>query len=108
MLVSKASRAVDWKGGKGRQAHADIPDENLTCCHFNDSLFAGGWIGGIKGMSPGSATLSPPSLPLGLLRLSIFFFRARQFFSPFSPNAEPGPRLVPGSKIVGIAARGKL
>ena len=54
----------------------------------------------------------PPSpllrLPLGSLRLSIFFFRARQSFSPFSPNAEPGPRLVPGSKIVRKAARGKL
>ena len=34
-------------------------------------------------------------LPLGSLRLPICFFRPRQFFSPFPPNAEPGPRLTP-------------
>ena len=63
---------------------------------------------GIKGVSPGSATFSTPQITARLASLVDFFFRARQSFSPFSPNAEPGPRLVPGSKIVGKAARGKL
>ena len=34
-------------------------------------------------------------LLLGSLRSLISFFRPSQFFSPFSPNAEPGPRLTP-------------
>ena len=34
-------------------------------------------------------------LLLGSLRSPLCFFRPRQFFSPFSPNAEPGPRLTP-------------
>ena len=34
-------------------------------------------------------------LLLGSLRSPISFFRSSQFFSPFSPNAEPGPRLTP-------------
>ena len=34
-------------------------------------------------------------LLIGSLRSPICFFRPRQFFSPFSPNAEPGPRLTP-------------
>ena len=61
----------------------------------------------IKGMSPGSAALSPQTTAR-LASLVDFFFRARQPFSPFSRNAEPGPRLVPGSKIVGKAGQGKL
>ena len=48
---------------------------------------AGGWIGGIKGMSPGSATLSPPQTTS---QLALF---TDIFFSPFSRNVEPGPRL---------------
>ena len=52
----------------------------------------------IKGMPPGSATLSPPQTTARLASLVDFFFRARQPFSPFSRKAEPGPRLVPGSK----------
>ena len=39
-----------------------------------------------------STTLSLPRLPLGLLRSPIFFPRTP--ISPFSPNAEPGPRLM--------------
>ena len=35
----------------------------------------------------------PPRLPPGSLCRQ-FFFRLRRFFSPFSPNAEPGPRLA--------------
>ena len=31
ILASEASRAVDWEGEKGRRAHADVRDENLTC-----------------------------------------------------------------------------
>ena len=40
---------------------------------------------------------SGPSHKLGRetsLRSPTFFFRLRRFFSSFSPNAEPGPRLV--------------
>ena len=36
----------------------------------------------------GGATLSLPRLPLA------DFVRTRRFFPPFSPNAEPGPRLL--------------
>ena len=55
----------------------------LTCWHFNDKLIPWGPIDGIKGMSPGSATLFPPHwLPLGSLRSPIFF-RPRQFFFHF-------------------------
>ena len=47
-------------------------------------------------MSPGYATLSPLQTTSQLASLAdLFFFRPRQFFSPFSPNAEPGPRLTP-------------
>ena len=46
ILASEASWAVDWEGGEGRRAHVDIRDENLTCWHFNDSLFAEGRISG--------------------------------------------------------------
>ena len=37
-----------------------------------------------------------PKLPLGLLRspISFFFFLPTSIFSPFFPNAEPGPRLM--------------
>ena len=47
------------------------------------------WNGGIKGMSPGSAALSPPRLPLGYLT---------PFFA-FSPSpANPAPHAEPGSR----------
>ena len=39
-----------------------------------------------------STTLSLPRPPLGLLRSPVFFPRTP--ISPFSPNAEPGPRLM--------------
>ena len=48
------------------------------------------------------STLPPllllPRLPLGSLRSQIFF-SPTPFFSPFSPNAEPGPRLL-GFRLV--------
>ena len=46
-------------------------------------------------MSPGSATLSPPqATTCGSLPSPMFFiFLPTPIFSPFSPNAEPGPRL---------------
>ena len=55
------------------------------------------------GRERAAATLSPPQLmaqfslssTLSSLRSPTFFFRLRRFFSSFSPNAEPGPRLVP-------------
>ena len=43
------------------------------------------------GRERAAATLSPPQTHF-VRRL--FFFRLRRFFSCFSPNAEPGPRLV--------------
>ena len=48
----------------------------------------------------GRCLKATPLFPLsrllfGSLRSPICFFRPRQFFSPFSPNAEPGPRLTP-------------
>ena len=54
------------------------------------------------GRERAAATLSPPQLmahfslssTLSSLRSPTFFFRLRRFFSSFSPNAEPGPRLV--------------
>ena len=45
----------------------------MTCWHVNDKLIAAGWIGGIKGMSPGSAILSPPQITSGLALLANFF-----------------------------------
>ena len=51
----------------------NIRDKNLTCWHFNDRLIAGGRIGGIKGMSPGSATISPPQTTARLVSFAIFF-----------------------------------
>ena len=54
------------------------------------------------GRERAAATLSPPQLmaqfslssTLSSLRSPTFFFRLRRFFSSFSPNAEPGPKLV--------------
>ena len=57
----------------------------------NDKLIAGGRIGGIRGMSPGFATIPLPRLPPGSLR-SPNFFLPTSIFSPFSPKAEPDPR----------------
>ena len=56
-----------------------------------DTIIAGGRIGGIKGMSPGSATLSLPRLPLGSLCSPIF--SAHAVFSLLFP---PMRSLVPG------------
>ena len=53
----------------------NIRDRNLTCWHFNDRLIAGGRIGGIKGMSPGSATISPPQTTARLVSFADFCFR---------------------------------
>ena len=40
-------------------------------------------------------TLSPPQTTSRLASLAeFFFFRPRRLFSPFFPNAEPGPRLL--------------
>ena len=65
----------------------------VTYWHFNDKLIAGGRIGSIKGMSPGSATLYPPQTTSRLASLAnCFFFHPRRLFSPFFCNAEPGPR----------------
>ena len=49
-------------------------------------------IGGIKGMSPGSATLSPPQTTSRFASLPDFFSPTPIFFS-FIPNAEPDTRL---------------
>ena len=59
---------------------------NLTCWHFNDKLIGKGRIGGIKGMFTGSAALFAPQTTSRLASLA-------DFFSLFSSNAEPGPRL---------------
>ena len=42
---------------------------------------------------PGSATLYPPHTTSPLASLADFFFSPTPIFSPFSPKAEPGPRL---------------
>ena len=59
----------------------DIRDENLTCCHFNDRFIAGGQRG-IKGMSPGSAILSPSQITS---QITFFFFRPHRLFFLFPP-----------------------
>ena len=69
----------------------------VTYWHFNDKLIAGGRIGSIKGTSPGSATLYPPQTTSRLASLAncfFFFFHPPWLFSPFSRNAEPGPRVL--------------
>ena len=45
----------------------------MTCWHANDKLITAGWIGGIKGMSPGSTTLSSPQITSRLALLANFF-----------------------------------
>ena len=45
----------------------------LNSWNFNGKLIAGGWICGIKGMSPGSATLFPPQTTSRLATLADFF-----------------------------------
>ena len=48
-------------------------------------------------------------LPLGSLRSPIFFFRLHRFFFFFSPNAEPGPRLVSlGPQQLALKGRKRL
>ena len=59
------------------------PCENLMCWHFNDKLITGGWISGIKGMSPGSATRSSPQTTSWLASLPNFFFFANADFCSF-------------------------
>ena len=48
---------------------------------FNDKLIAAGWIRHIRGMSPGSATLSPPQTTSWLTSFASFFFCPHRFFA---------------------------
>ena len=73
-----------------------------------DTIIAGGWIGGIKGMSPGSVPLPPSPIHCSAP------FTCRNFpfwphFFPFSFTAEPGlmllvPLMV---KVLGIYRKTK-
>ena len=70
----------------------------LKCWNFNDKLIAGGRIGVIKGMSPGSATLFPSQTTSQLASpadLFSFFFQPRRYFFLFPPMRI----LVPGYKL---------
>ena len=63
---------------------------------------------GIKGMPPGSATLSPPQTTARLASLVDFFFsRTPTFFSLF-PQCGAWPQASPGLQGKGKAVQGKL
>ena len=56
----------------------------------------------IKGMSPGSAILSPTQITSQIT--SFFFFRPHRFFFPFPPSAEPGPRLPSDARAFSLTS----
>ena len=67
----------------------------------NDKLIAGGRIGGIRGMSPGFATIPLPRLPPGSLRSPNFFFAHDDFFSFFPQSgAWSKANLLPTSAVI--------
>ena len=72
------TKATQW-------AHADIRYD-LTCWHFNDKLIVGGRICGIKGMSPGYATLSPRQTNSRLASLADVFFSPSLIFFLLFPS----------------------
>ena len=78
-----ASRAVDWEAGQGRRAYADIRDENLTCWHFSDILFAGGWIGKHQRHVSRLCYPFPSDYRSARFACRFFFFAHANLFLPF-------------------------
>ena len=55
----------------------------------------------IKGMSPGSAILSPTQITS---QITFFLFVHTYFFFPFTPSAEPGPRLPSDARAFSLTS----